>query len=82
MRYQPPDFVGLVVVCDGVGLGFGVVGGGFKVVELGAGAGAEDDDVLGCGLGAALVVLLVGDGFAPLPEFVLAPAADGDVLAV
>lgn len=53
-----------MVVCGGVGLGFGVDGGGCSV-ELGA--GADELLVVGCGFGALLVV--------PVPGLALVPAA-------
>jgi hypothetical protein len=86
---QPPDFEPLVVVCEGVGLGAGGVGGavtvGFGValwVE-GTGAGFALDvvrfGVVWC-LGACRFELLLGDGVGlALPAL---PVADGDGLGV
>lgn len=66
---QPPLVDPLVVVWDGVGLGFGVLGGGLSVL-LGAGAGdgaLEVADGVGCGLGALVFVVGLGVGV-PLPD--------------
>jgi len=73
--------VGLVVVCEGDGLGFGVEGGDVSVVD-GLGAGA-DDDLLGVGCGpGALDELCVVDGvLLVVPPLGLVPGADGDWLA-
>jgi len=69
--------VGLVVVCEGVGLGFGVEGGDDSVV-VGLGAGADDDLWVGDGAGALLDELCVADGVllvGPLPGVVPVPEA-------
>lgn len=61
------------MVCDGVGLGFGVADG---EVRVGLGFGAGADDVVGCGAGALLVVLGGAEG-APPPLLELAPGVAG-----
>jgi hypothetical protein len=85
---QPPDFEPLVVVCEGVGLGAGGVGGavtvGFGVALWvdGAGAGfALDVDrfrVVWC-VGACRFELLLCDGFGLALS---RPVADGDLPGV
>jgi hypothetical protein len=62
------------VVCEGVGVGFGVEGGD---VSVGLGAGA-DDDLAGAGAGAPLEELCVVDG-ALLPDAPLLGLAPGAV---
>lgn len=76
------------MVCDGVGLGAGVVVGGFSV-GVGVGAGADDEvvDGVGCGAGALLEPDPPPAG-ALLPAELLLPGvepalrAPGDWLAV
>ena len=75
------------MVCDGLGVGFGV-DGGEDSVGLGLGAGADEDDLpgVGDGAGALLDVLCVLDGvlllLVPLLGVVLVPDAGADWLAV
>jgi hypothetical protein len=68
---------GLVVECDGDGLGAGVVGGGFSV-EDGWGAGADDEVFDGAGAGAELEELWPALGVEAPPELLLPPLVGVD----